>query len=104
MGQHEVDSVTLLSCASHSDDVCSSGRQVELMLGCNGLVARDSTCSSQAPMCVLYQKQFGQWAEFARTEPVLELVNPKVRAGFKIGCGGGGGGGGPGQDIFRDEV
>ena len=53
--------------------------RVELMISCTDLANLDTFTKSD-PMCALFSRQFGQWTELARTEAIIESLNPKVQS------------------------
>ena len=55
--------------------------QVEISVQCSGLRDRDLTSKSD-PTCVLFTPLMGEWTEFARTEKIVDNVNPRWQTKF----------------------
>jgi hypothetical protein len=55
--------------------------QVEISVQCSGLRDRDLTSKSD-PTCVLFTPLMGEWTEFARTEKIVDNINPRWQTKF----------------------
>ena len=52
-------------------------------MSCTELINAE-TFSKTNPMCAMFIKCFGQWKEYARSEAVMDMINPKVKCSIQI--------------------
>ena len=72
-----------LGSAHTAHPVSSSGSNIEISIACTNLKDAD-VMSKSDPVCVLFEKRSGTWAESGRTEMIKDTHHPKWQKKFML--------------------